>query len=64
MSKTLRDRAATAAAVAIARSLDLSDHLTPWRHVVTVNVEDVRPKDGDGHLGHWRVSSYLIGWEN
>jgi hypothetical protein len=45
-------------------ALDLSDHLTPGKHVVTVNVEDVRPKDDDGHLGYWRVSSHLVGWED
>ena len=45
-------------------TLDLSDHLTPGSHVVTVNVEDVRPKDEDGHLGYWRVSSHLVGWED
>jgi hypothetical protein len=43
-------------------SLDLTDHLTPGRHVVGFNVERVRPEGEDGHLGYWRMSGYLVGW--
>jgi hypothetical protein len=42
--------------------LDLSDHLGPGSHVVRFAVEDVRPKDDDGHFGYWRISSHLFGW--
>jgi hypothetical protein len=44
--------------------LDLTDHLTPGRHTVTVAVEDVRPRNEDGHFGYWRVSGYVVGWES
>lgn len=43
--------------------LDLSDHMTPGRHVVGFNVEDVRPRGEDGHHGYWRMSAYLVGWK-
>jgi hypothetical protein len=42
--------------------IDLSPHLTPGKHVITFNVENVRPKDAEGHFGYWRVSSHLLGW--
>lgn len=45
------------------RVMDLSDHLTPGRHVIGFNVEGVRPKGDDGHLGYWRMSAYLVAWE-
>ncbi len=43
--------------------LDLTDHLTPGKHVVRFSVENVRPRDESDHLGYWRVSSHLVGWE-
>jgi hypothetical protein len=43
-------------------TLDLSDHLGPGPHAVTFNIEGVRPRGDDDHLGYWRVSSYLVGW--
>ena len=42
--------------------LNLSDHLTPGDHGVHVQIDDVRPKDDDGHFGYWRVSAYLVGY--
>jgi hypothetical protein len=44
-------------------ALDLTDHLNPGPHTVGFNIEGVRPKGDDDHLGYWRVSSYLVGWE-
>jgi len=44
-------------------TLDLTDYLTPGAHAVTFNIEGVRPRGQDDHLGYWRVSSYLVGWE-
>jgi hypothetical protein len=43
-------------------ALDLTDHLTPGRHTVGFNIEGVRPRGDDDHLGYWRVSSYVVGW--
>ncbi len=43
--------------------LDLTDHLTPGKHTVRFVVENVRPVDGAGNYGYWRLSSYLIGWK-
>jgi hypothetical protein len=43
-------------------TLDLSDHLGAGPHSVRFNIEGVRPKGDDDHLGYWRVSSYLVGW--
>lgn len=45
-------------------TVDLSAYLTPGRHQVGFAIEDIRPKGDDGHLGYWRVSSHLLGWEN
>ncbi len=42
--------------------LDLSGILTPGRHEIRFGVENIRPKDEDGHYGYWRVSSQLAGW--
>jgi hypothetical protein len=45
--------------------IDLSEWLTPGDHVVTWQVEDIRPKDPadeEGHHGYWRVSASLAGW--
>lgn len=44
-------------------TLDLTDHLSAGPHSVGFNIEGVRPKGDDEHLGYWRVSSYLVGWE-
>lgn len=43
-------------------AIDLSEFLTPGEHVIEVAVEDIRPKGEDGHLGYWRVSGHLVGW--
>jgi hypothetical protein len=43
-------------------TLDVTDHLKPGEHVVTFNVENVRPRDENDHYGYWRLSSYLVGW--
>ena len=45
------------------RLVDLSGVLAPGRHLVSFNVEDVRPKNDEGHFGYWRVSAALLGWE-
>lgn len=44
-------------------TLDLTDHLGAGPHTVGINIEGVRPMGDDDHLGYWRVSSYLVGWE-
>ncbi len=44
--------------------IDLSEYLTPGRHLLGFFIEDIRPKGEDGHFGYWRVSSHLLGWEN
>lgn len=43
--------------------LDLSDHLTAGEHTVRFMIEDMRPRDADGHHGYWRVSAALVGWD-
>ncbi|MBN2565893.1 MAG: hypothetical protein JXB46_09285 [Candidatus Eisenbacteria bacterium] len=43
-------------------ALDLTDHLTPGRHLIGFSIEGVRPEDAEGHFGYWRVSSNLVGW--
>jgi hypothetical protein len=45
-------------------TLDLTDHLGPGTHTVRFNIEGVRPRGDDDHLGYWRVSSYLVGWKS
>lgn len=45
------------------REIDLTDHLAPGRHVVRFAIEDMRPRDADGHFGYWRVSAALVGWD-
>ena len=42
--------------------LDLTDHLTAGEHTVTFRIDDIRPKDENGHYGYWRVSGYVVGW--
>ncbi len=41
--------------------LDLTDHLTPGPHTINFMIENVRPKDADGHFGYWRISAQLLG---
>lgn len=43
-------------------AIDLSEYLTPGKHTIEFNIENVRPRDDDDHLGYWRVSSHLLGW--
>ncbi len=44
--------------------VDLTDALAPGPHVVGFTIEDIRPRDENGHLGYWRVSSHLVGWKD
>ncbi len=41
---------------------DLTDHLTPGRHVLRFLVEDIRPRNDEGHYGYWRISAHVVGW--
>jgi hypothetical protein len=43
--------------------IDLSDHLTPGKHRIRFVVEGMRPKDGNGNFGYWRLSACAIGWD-
>jgi hypothetical protein len=43
---------------------DLRMDLTPGAHEMEFVVENVRPKDENGHHGYWRVSAYLVGWKD
>ncbi len=43
--------------------LDLSDHLVAGDHTIRFVIEDMRPRDEDGHYGYWRVSAALVGWD-
>lgn len=43
--------------------LDLTDHLTPGAHTLHFVIEDMRPRNEDGHYGYWRVSASLVGWD-
>jgi hypothetical protein len=42
--------------------VELTGELAPGQHTFSFNIEDVRPKDDEGHHGYWRVSGYLVGW--
>lgn len=42
--------------------VDATDWLPAGRHTVTYRVEDIRPRDGDGNHGYWRVSGTACGW--
>jgi hypothetical protein len=42
--------------------IDLTPHLPPGEHVIGFRIEDIRPKNEEGNLGYWRVSSHLLGW--
>ncbi len=42
--------------------LDLTDHLTAGRHTVHFVIENIRPKDGKGNYGVWKVSAQLLGY--
>jgi hypothetical protein len=42
---------------------DLTDHLTPGVHTIRFAVEEMRPKDAEGHYGYWRLSAALVGWD-
>jgi hypothetical protein len=44
------------------RLIDLTGVLAPGTHTVSFNVENVRPRNADGHFGYWRVSAALLGW--
>ena len=41
--------------------LDLSDHLAAGVHRLRFRIENVRPRDDEGHYGYWRVSAFLVG---
>ncbi len=42
--------------------LDVSDQLNSGVHNLSYWIENIRPEGIDGHLGYWRVSSFLTGW--
>ncbi len=43
--------------------IDLTEFLSAGDHRISIEIENVRPKDADGQFGYWRVSSYLLGWK-
>lgn len=43
--------------------IDLTDHLTAGNHTVRFMIENMRPENEEGHYGYWRVSAFLVGWE-
>jgi hypothetical protein len=43
-------------------AVDLTRILTPGRHRVRFEVEDIRPRDAEGHFGYWRLSAQLLLW--
>ena len=43
---------------------DLTDALRSGRHDLRFRIENMRPKDKDGHFGYWRVSACLVGWDH
>jgi len=43
-------------------AIDVPEDLDPGPHVFRIAVDDIRPKDADGHHGYWRVSCHLLGW--
>lgn len=43
---------------------DLTDHLTPGKHRIRIAIENIRPRDAEGHQGYWRVSAGLVGWDH
>lgn len=42
--------------------LDLTDHFPAGRHRVQIDIEQIRPRDAEGHYGYWRVSGHLAGY--
>jgi len=42
---------------------DLRMDLPAGVHNMEFSIEDVRPRDENDHYGYWRVSAYLVGWE-
>jgi hypothetical protein len=43
---------------------DVSDALDAGPHDLRFAIENMRPKDKDGHFGYWRVSACLVGWDH
>ena len=43
--------------------IDLSKFLDPGQHILSFDIEGIRPVGPDDHYGYWRVSAYLLGWE-
>jgi len=43
---------------------DLTDALPPGEHELHFRIENMRPRDQDGHHGYWRVSACLVGWDH
>ena len=43
--------------------IDLTDHLTEGSHKIRFVIENMRPKNEEGHFGYWRVSGHLVGWD-
>lgn len=41
---------------------DLTDLLTPGRHMIGFEILDMRTIDENGHFGYWRVSAAVSGW--
>lgn len=42
---------------------DLSDALPAGEHDLHFRIENMRPRDPNGHYGYWRVSACLVGWD-
>lgn len=48
--------------IVVPLELDLTDHLTAGKHTVRFVIENIRPKDGKGNHGVWKVSAQLLGY--
>lgn len=45
------------------REIDLSAALPPGPHTVALRIEGIRPMDAEKHLGYWRMSAALLGYD-
>ncbi|MCI0513111.1 discoidin domain-containing protein [candidate division KSB1 bacterium] len=44
--------------------LDLSKYLPPGLHTIRFEIKGIRPTDGSGNFGYWRVSAFLAVWQS
>ncbi len=49
--------------IVLPHQIDATDVLQKGKQKVSISIENMRPKNEEGHFGVWKVSAYVVGWK-